>query len=182
VDPHERQIELGDLDRCTYVDPESGSCARARSYALDHHGPYCPWHALPSRRAGFLDPDAPNYDAWIQEDFHEWRWWKYLSREGRALSMLTNEWDWQSSSEWCEAFGCCGRGWAPEEDEGAFGELRAAHLLAGLPLPDWTSNPGAYPPRRRSLEVAIDDLTARVHELEHPPARVHVPGVVVAAY
>jgi len=165
MDDSERQVELADEDRCTYAENGEGRCTHARSYFFRREGTYCKWHVLSSNRADFEAVPEGERDFAEATDFAFMRFW-LRSREGGAYAMFKNYWKWTSSDDWCDVFGCCGRGWAAEEDEQAFGELRAAHLLARLPVPDWITNPREYPPRRRSPEVVIAELRARVVELE----------------
>jgi hypothetical protein len=184
VNTSQSQFQLADVDRCTYAEDGGERCAKARSYFYRdfREGTYCPWHSRWSCGPEFATLDENQRDYVLDDDDQTWRKGWQASREGSAHAMLTNDWLWTSSQEWCDVFGCCGRGWAPDEDGEAFGELRAAHLLAQLPVPDWIANPAAYPPRRRSLEVVVGELIARVAELERRPPPIAVrklaPGVV----
>jgi hypothetical protein len=77
------------------------------------------------------------------------------SREHAAIQVLTNQWSWRSSEDWCEIFGCCGRGWKESEDEAAYAQLRTAHFVAGLALPKWIAEWKDLPPRRRDPDKAL---------------------------
>lgn len=67
--------------------------------------------------------------------------------------MLTGNHWFASSDEWCAAMGCCGYGWEREEEGQALAELRAAHVMAGVPIPDWIRYPAVHPPRRRERSL-----------------------------
>lgn len=112
----------------------------------------------------FFDEDVPTDGA--EKAWNVWRHGWLTSREARAWDLVTNRHECSSSDDWCETFGCCGHGWAAEDDEEAFGYLRAAHLMAGLPVPDWIANRANYPPRRRSPELTSEQLGAEVAQLQ----------------
>jgi hypothetical protein len=155
-----------DPDRCTFVMHTGERCFNAISYHFQGGNEgmrMCPWHA--SRLAVASAPTLPpgEFVTRLESAMSSRSWWE-RSREGRAYELLTNHHAWASSDDWCEVFGCCGRGWEEWEDKGAYGELRAAHVLAGLPIPEWISGWRSHPPRRLALPLRASHNPSRYED------------------